>query len=175
MSLSIFLSQFPLFHDLIFSLNWVGVTSLANGITYHQDESMDYFKKQQLRELAILNGTLREESPSPSPHLSPSVSPFNSTGMKRAKTGRWSCFWILICLRWPWFEQIARKPVLLLEMVPDAYGGRDQQGCLEARRFCDTSCDISLDEWSPWKKFVLSARRIGACCLVLCIYPTPKY
>ncbi|KAL6877199.1 hypothetical protein ACP4OV_012870 [Aristida adscensionis] len=50
------------------------------------DESMDYYKKQQLRELAILNGTLREESPSP--HLSPSVSPFNSTGMKRAKTGR---------------------------------------------------------------------------------------
>ncbi|KAM0842450.1 hypothetical protein ACQ4PT_058347 [Festuca glaucescens] len=50
------------------------------------DESMDYFKKQQLRELAILNGTLREESPSP--HLSPSVSPFNSTGMKRAKTGQ---------------------------------------------------------------------------------------
>ncbi|KXG22026.1 KH domain-containing protein At1g09660/At1g09670 [Sorghum bicolor] len=50
------------------------------------DESMDYYKKQQLRELAILNGTLREESPSP--YLSPSVSPFNSTGMKRAKTGR---------------------------------------------------------------------------------------
>ncbi|CAL4900838.1 unnamed protein product [Urochloa decumbens] len=50
------------------------------------DESMDYYKKQQLRELAILNGTLREESPSS--HLSPSVSPFNSTGMKRAKTGR---------------------------------------------------------------------------------------
>ncbi|XP_062180085.1 KH domain-containing protein At1g09660/At1g09670-like isoform X1 [Phragmites australis] len=49
------------------------------------DESMDYYKKQQLRELAILNGTLREESPSP--HPSPSVSPFNSTGMKRAKTG----------------------------------------------------------------------------------------
>ncbi|OEL31395.1 hypothetical protein BAE44_0007586 [Dichanthelium oligosanthes] len=53
---------------------------------YPNDESMDYYKKQQLRELAILNGTLREESPSP--HLSPSVSPFNSTGMKRAKTGR---------------------------------------------------------------------------------------
>lgn len=50
------------------------------------DESMDYYKKQQLRELAILNGSLREESPSS--HLSPSVSPFNSTGMKRAKTGR---------------------------------------------------------------------------------------
>jgi len=50
------------------------------------DESMDYYKKQQLRELAILNGTIREESPSP--HLSPSVSPFNSAGMKHAKTGR---------------------------------------------------------------------------------------
>ncbi|XP_058097665.1 KH domain-containing protein At1g09660/At1g09670 [Magnolia sinica] len=48
------------------------------------DESLDYYKKQQLRELAMLNGTLREESP----HMSPSVSPFNSTGMKRAKTGR---------------------------------------------------------------------------------------
>jgi protein quaking len=59
---------------------------LANNWSFCQDESMDYYKKQQLRELAILNGTLREESPSP--HLSPSVSPFNSTGMKRAKTGR---------------------------------------------------------------------------------------
>ncbi|XP_020261888.1 KH domain-containing protein At1g09660/At1g09670-like isoform X2 [Asparagus officinalis] len=47
------------------------------------DESMDYYKKNQLRELAILNGTLREESP----QMSPSVSPFNSTSMKRAKTG----------------------------------------------------------------------------------------
>jgi protein quaking len=47
---------------------------------------MDHYKKQQLRELAILNGTLREGSPSP--HLSPSVAPFNSTGMKRVKTGR---------------------------------------------------------------------------------------
>ncbi|XP_042451562.1 KH domain-containing protein At1g09660/At1g09670-like [Zingiber officinale] len=47
------------------------------------DEFMDYYKKQQLRELAILNGTLREESP----QMSPSASPFNSTGMKRAKTG----------------------------------------------------------------------------------------
>ncbi|XP_020246438.1 KH domain-containing protein At1g09660/At1g09670-like [Asparagus officinalis] len=47
------------------------------------DESTDFYKKQQLRELAILNGTLREESP----HMSPSASPFNSTGMKRAKTG----------------------------------------------------------------------------------------
>ncbi|KAK3037709.1 hypothetical protein RJ639_031080 [Escallonia herrerae] len=48
------------------------------------DESMDLYKKQQLRELAMLNGTLREESPS----MSPSMSPFNSTAMKRAKTGR---------------------------------------------------------------------------------------
>ncbi|XP_043688799.1 KH domain-containing protein At5g56140-like [Telopea speciosissima] len=47
------------------------------------DESQDFFKKQQLRELAILNGTLREEGS----HLSGSVSPFhNSLGMKRAKT-----------------------------------------------------------------------------------------
>ncbi|URD72724.1 KH [Musa troglodytarum] len=47
-------------------------------------ESMDYYKKQQLRELATPNGALREESP----HMSPSASPFNSTGMKQAKTGR---------------------------------------------------------------------------------------
>ncbi|XP_009346681.1 KH domain-containing protein At5g56140 [Pyrus x bretschneideri] len=47
------------------------------------DESRDFYKKQQLRELAILNGTLREEG---SP-MSGSVSPFhNSLGMKRAKT-----------------------------------------------------------------------------------------
>lgn len=49
-----------------------------------QDELLDQYKKQQLRELALLNGTLREESPS----MSPSMSPFNSTGLKRAKTGR---------------------------------------------------------------------------------------
>ncbi|XP_062083709.1 KH domain-containing protein At1g09660/At1g09670 isoform X2 [Humulus lupulus] len=52
------------------------------------DESLDHYKKQQLRELAVLNGTLREESPSMSPSMSPIMSPFNSTGMKRAKTGR---------------------------------------------------------------------------------------
>ncbi|XP_020091304.1 KH domain-containing protein At5g56140-like isoform X4 [Ananas comosus] len=47
------------------------------------DESHDFFKKQQLRELALLNGTLREEGI----HMSGSVSPFhNSPGMKRAKT-----------------------------------------------------------------------------------------
>ncbi|XVF33834.1 hypothetical protein REPUB_Repub18cG0005600 [Reevesia pubescens] len=47
------------------------------------DESQDFYKKQQLRELAMLNGMLREEG---SP-MSGSVSPFhNSLGMKRAKT-----------------------------------------------------------------------------------------
>lgn len=48
---------------------------------------MDHYKREQLKELAVLNGTLREESPSPSlsPCLSPSMSPFNS---KRAKTGQ---------------------------------------------------------------------------------------
>ncbi|KAI3939391.1 hypothetical protein MKW98_022259 [Papaver atlanticum] len=47
------------------------------------DESQDFFKKQQLRELAMINGTLRDEGS----HMSGSVSPFNdSLGMKRAKT-----------------------------------------------------------------------------------------
>ncbi|KAL0310902.1 UNVERIFIED_CONTAM: KH domain-containing protein [Sesamum angustifolium] len=47
------------------------------------DESQDFYKKQQLRELALLNGTLREEGS----QMSGSLSPFNSTlGMKRAKT-----------------------------------------------------------------------------------------
>ncbi|KAK1322107.1 KH domain-containing protein SPIN1 [Acorus calamus] len=48
------------------------------------DESQDFYKRQQLRELAMLNSNLREESPCPSG----SVSPFNTSGMKRAKTGR---------------------------------------------------------------------------------------
>ncbi|KAH9652597.1 KH domain-containing protein [Citrus sinensis] len=52
------------------------------------DESHDFYKKQQLRELAMLNGTLREEG---SP-MSGSVSPFhNSLGMKRAKTRGCGC------------------------------------------------------------------------------------
>ncbi|KAK9152279.1 hypothetical protein Syun_010588 [Stephania yunnanensis] len=47
------------------------------------DESHDYVKKQQLRELAMLNGTLRDEASL----MTGSVSPFNnSLGMKRAKT-----------------------------------------------------------------------------------------
>uniref|UniRef100_R7W0J8 Uncharacterized protein n=1 Tax=Aegilops tauschii TaxID=37682 RepID=R7W0J8_AEGTA len=50
---------------------------------YPTDESQDFFKKQQLRELAMLNGTLREEGM----QRSGSASPFhNSLGMKRAKT-----------------------------------------------------------------------------------------
>ncbi|EXB75319.1 KH domain-containing protein [Morus notabilis] len=49
-----------------------------------KDESQDYIKRQQLRELAMLNSNFREESPGPSG----SVSPFNTSGMKRAKTGR---------------------------------------------------------------------------------------
>ncbi|KAI4388554.1 hypothetical protein MLD38_000873 [Melastoma candidum] len=48
------------------------------------DESQDFYKKQQLRELAMINGTLRDEA---SP-MSGSVSPYQSSnlGMKRAKT-----------------------------------------------------------------------------------------
>ncbi|CAM6033546.1 unnamed protein product [Sphagnum compactum] len=49
------------------------------------DETFDLVKKAQLRELAILNGTLREESPA---YMSGTVSPFNNPGMKRAKTRR---------------------------------------------------------------------------------------
>lgn len=48
------------------------------------DESQDIYKRQQLRELAMLNSNYREESPVPSG----GVSPFNSSGMKRAKTGQ---------------------------------------------------------------------------------------
>ncbi|XP_009614149.1 KH domain-containing protein At3g08620 [Nicotiana tabacum] len=48
------------------------------------DESQDYIKRQQLYELSMLNSNFREESPGPSG----SVSPFNSGGLKRPKTGR---------------------------------------------------------------------------------------
>lgn len=44
------------------------------------DESQDFYKRQQLRELAVLNSTLREDSPHPG-----SISPFSNGGMKRAK------------------------------------------------------------------------------------------
>ncbi|KAK7300581.1 hypothetical protein RJT34_11428 [Clitoria ternatea] len=46
------------------------------------DESQDMYKRQQLRELAMLNSNFREESP----QLSGSVSPFTSNEIKRAKT-----------------------------------------------------------------------------------------
>ncbi|KAJ4829809.1 hypothetical protein Tsubulata_025319 [Turnera subulata] len=49
------------------------------------DESHDFYKRQQLRELAMLNLNYREESPI----AAGSGSPFsNSSGMKRAKTGQ---------------------------------------------------------------------------------------
>ncbi|XP_047342600.1 KH domain-containing protein At5g56140-like isoform X2 [Impatiens glandulifera] len=55
------------------------------------NESHDFYKKHQLRELAMLNGTLRDEGGSQisggSQMSGGSVSPFNnSLGMKRAKT-----------------------------------------------------------------------------------------
>ncbi|RHN67952.1 putative KH domain containing protein, SPIN1 [Medicago truncatula] len=46
------------------------------------DESQDLYKRQQLRELAMLNSNFREESP----QLSGSVSPFTSNEIKRPKT-----------------------------------------------------------------------------------------
>lgn len=49
------------------------------------DETFDLVKKAQLRELAMLNGTLREESPA---FMSGTASPFNNPEMKRAKTRR---------------------------------------------------------------------------------------
>ncbi|CAL0334760.1 unnamed protein product [Lupinus luteus] len=48
------------------------------------DESQDFYKRQQLRELAMLNSKFREDSPQP--QLSGSVSPFTSNEIKRAKT-----------------------------------------------------------------------------------------
>lgn len=78
-------AEFP--EDMINSRLDYAVTILEN-LLKPVDESLDNYKKQQLRELALLNGTLREESPRMSPSMSPSMSPFNSTGMKRAKTGR---------------------------------------------------------------------------------------
>ncbi|KAJ6758279.1 RNA-BINDING PROTEIN RELATED [Salix koriyanagi] len=46
------------------------------------DECQDMYKRQQLRELALLNLSYREDSPGGSG----SVSPFTSSGMKRVKT-----------------------------------------------------------------------------------------
>jgi protein quaking len=47
-----------------------------------QDESQEYYKRQQLRELAMLNSPVREESP----HTGGAPpSPFSNGGMKRVK------------------------------------------------------------------------------------------
>ncbi|KAE9598877.1 putative KH domain containing protein, SPIN1 [Lupinus albus] len=48
------------------------------------DESQDFYKRQQLRELAMLNSKFREDSPQP--QLSGLVSPFTYNEIKRAKT-----------------------------------------------------------------------------------------
>ncbi|KAL6619047.1 hypothetical protein ACP70R_034186 [Stipagrostis hirtigluma subsp. patula] len=48
------------------------------------DESQDYYKRQQLRELAMLNSPHREESPHPG-GAPPSPSPYTNGGMKRVK------------------------------------------------------------------------------------------
>ncbi|XP_058075290.1 KH domain-containing protein At3g08620-like isoform X2 [Magnolia sinica] len=72
------------------------------------DESQDYYKRQQLRELALLNSNFREESPRPSG----SVSPFNTSGMKRAKTGRRRRGyqnWLLVSLRYGWIFFLSTK------------------------------------------------------------------
>ncbi|RWW13349.1 hypothetical protein GW17_00022929, partial [Ensete ventricosum] len=47
------------------------------------DESQDHYKRQQLRELALLNSSLRDDSP----HPSGSASPFSS-GIRGTKTGQ---------------------------------------------------------------------------------------
>jgi hypothetical protein len=108
---------------------------------------MDYYKKQQLRELAILNGTLREESPSP--HLSPSVSPFNSTGMKRAKTGRWSGSVSERKKNWSRFDVWWEAAAVLLEMIGVAYAGIISAGlCLSwSARFTNRMKD------GPWVNY----------------------
>ncbi|CAL0317735.1 unnamed protein product [Lupinus luteus] len=46
------------------------------------DESQDFYKRQQLRELAMLNSNFREEGP----QLSGNVSPFTSNEIKQVKT-----------------------------------------------------------------------------------------
>lgn len=59
--------------------DWILIISYIIG----QDESQDFYKKQQLRELAMLNSSsMREESPLPGG----SDSPFGNSVPKRAKT-----------------------------------------------------------------------------------------
>ena len=76
-------SSFSSHDQLAIIISFIVRVNFCFSSFHAQDESQDYYKKQQLRELAMLNGTLREEG---SP-MSGSVSPFNnSLGMKRAKT-----------------------------------------------------------------------------------------
>lgn len=74
-------------HCFVFDTHAVILTCLSSLFFFliMKDESQDFIKRQQLRELALLNSNnLREESPGPSG--GGSVSPFNSSG-KRPKTG----------------------------------------------------------------------------------------
>ncbi|VFQ82460.1 unnamed protein product [Cuscuta campestris] len=67
------------------SLTYIDVMARTEETRFGQmilDESQDFYKKQQLRELAMINGTLRDDGS----QMSGSMSPFNSLGMKRAKT-----------------------------------------------------------------------------------------
>ncbi|KAE8724788.1 hypothetical protein F3Y22_tig00009942pilonHSYRG00285 [Hibiscus syriacus] len=68
------------FHENVVNSRLDHAVGILENLLKPMDESLDDYQKQQLRELALLNGTLREESTS--------VLPFSSTGMKRAKTGR---------------------------------------------------------------------------------------
>ncbi|KAJ8898840.1 hypothetical protein K2173_008149 [Erythroxylum novogranatense] len=77
----VLISVLPLFFNLITCQRSSGCVKCRSSL---QEESQDYIKRQQLRELAMLNSNFREESPGPSV----SVPPFNTSGMKRAKTGR---------------------------------------------------------------------------------------
>ncbi|CAN1839591.1 KH domain-containing protein At2g38610 [Linum perenne] len=60
-------------------------TEIIEEVLRPVEESHDLYKRQQLKELALLNSNNREESPGPSGSVSPFTS--NIIGMKRAKTG----------------------------------------------------------------------------------------
>ncbi|KAM7263173.1 hypothetical protein ACFE04_000856 [Oxalis oulophora] len=64
------------------------IRRITGGLNQSFADHERFERDSPFRELAMLNGTLREESPSMSPSMSPSLSPFNSAGLKRAKTGR---------------------------------------------------------------------------------------
>ncbi|PWA60445.1 NB-ARC domains-containing protein [Artemisia annua] len=76
------------------------VKEIINELLKPADGSKDYIKRQQLRELAMLNSNLRKESPGPSG----SVSPFNTSGMKRPKTG--AVLWVSTILSNQGFSEL---------------------------------------------------------------------